>query len=253
MEITTPIPLPTKPVVSDIYRSPVHLASLRDNFKRNGFVKLPGLLNHETFNIVEQNLNSLHAKRIRRDFVMPGFGTERKMSVVGGSTLASLCTPLVALYGNIDLRAVISGIIGNPVNTVPHYQEFMVVNFLDGEADTHGWHTDDPQYALIIITECPEPGCGGGLEYVLDWRNVCAQYHLDPDKNVEKSIETLRAAGLVLSQSLQVGDCYLLNAGAAMHRVMPVIGHGRRKALNMAFDTRIYRKFGDTALQLYGT
>lgn len=175
------------------------------------------------------------------------------MSVVGGSKLARRCLPLIALYGNIDLRTAISEIVGREVFTVRHDEEFMVANFLEGTADTHGWHTDDPQYALIVVAESPGYSGGGELEFIPRWLDFCADFNLNPETDADEGVALARTVGQVTSAALVAGDCYLLNANRALHRVTPLLSTGRRKALNMAFDDRQYRKFGDTAAILYGT
>jgi hypothetical protein len=246
------IPLPLAPVISDFYRDPALLGSLHGEFSKTGFVKLPNFLDDSTFELIARNLNDIYENRVRRDFIMPGFHTERKMSVVGGAKLARQCLAIVALYGNVELRNVISKITGDQVFTVRHEEEFMVANFLDGQSDTHGWHTDDPEYALIVITEFSGALGGGELEYIPRWNNVCSELGLNPMTDSEKGVAFARSIGSVRTEKLNSGECYLLNANEALHRVTPMIGNGRRKALNMAFDNRHYRKFGESAQILYG-
>ncbi|THF56230.1 HalD/BesD family halogenase [Pseudothauera rhizosphaerae] len=253
MELNMPILFPRSPAIADHYRDPDVLANLHRQLKAKDFVKLPDFLLPSAYDVVAQNLEYLHSQRIRKEFVMPGFNTERRMSVVGGKRVTDLSLQLIALYGNHDLRRTISTIIGAHIHTVCHEEEFMVVNFLDGEADTHGWHTDDPEYALILITESPGENGGGELEYIPDWHNFCTNNGLDPVSKINTAIELAFSLGLAESSKLAAGDCYLLNASNALHRVTPIIGNGRRKALNMAFDTRRFRHYGETAYLLYAS
>lgn len=253
MNLNTPILLPRAAVIADQYHNPDVLADLCRQLKANQFVKLPNFLLPSGFDVIARNLEYLHSQRVRKEFIMPGFNTERRMSVVGGRCVTNLSLSLIALYGNLDLRQTLSKIIGAYIHTVQHEEEFMVVNFLDGEADTHGWHTDDPEYALILITEAPPANCGGELEYIPEWKIFCASCGLDPESQADKAIELAFRDGIVESSRLAAGDCYLLNANRAFHRVTPIIGTGRRKALNMAFDTRRFRNYGETAHLLYAS
>lgn len=243
--------LPQSPSVADHYRNQDVILKLREQLQLDQFVKLPDFFLPLVKNIIRENLQYLHGLRVRKDFIMPGFNTERRMSVVGGSKVINLSLPLIALYGNLDLRDILSRIIDNHIYTVRHAEEFMVVNFLDGEADTHGWHIDDPEYALIVITEAPPPNSGGELELIPNWHKFCAANELSSVTQTDQAVQLAFKKNIVKSSQLSAGDCYLLNAGQAFHRVTPIIGNGCRKALNMAFDSRRFRSYGKTAHLLY--
>lgn len=245
------LPLPSTPSIAAPYHDSRVLNQLRSAFKENDFVKLPLFLSEPIYNLVRQELFKLYAQRSRRHFVMPGFETERKLSVVGGARVIHQSPLLISLYGNMELRTTLSAIVGEPIFTVNHAEEFMVINFLEGSTDTHGWHTDDPQYALIVITEDPGENNGGQVEYIPKWKDVCHRYGWTTLATHKEKIQEAWEAGLVKSPSLTSGDCYLLDAHSALHRVTPITGEGQRKALNMAFDNRIYRTYGDTAHLLY--
>ncbi len=245
------LPLPESLTISDYYRDPEIISHLSKEFFHNQFVKLPDLFLPAVKKTVQENLQYLHGLRTRKDFIMPGFDTERRMSVVGGSKVINLSLPLIALYGNRDLRETLTKIIGSHIHTVQHAEEFMVVNFLDGEADTHGWHIDDPQYALIIITEAPPPNSGGELELIPSWSSFCTENGFSTGSQTKEAIQQAIAENRVKRSQLAAGDCYLLNASEAFHRVTPIIGNGSRKALNMAFDSRRFRNYGNTAQLLY--
>lgn len=238
-------------IIAPTYRDPSRLQRLRADFQRSrGFVRLPSLFSSPVFDRIRADVGALHRMRTRRDFLMPEFKTERKMSVVGGDIIRQVCHSLLMVYGNPELQTTIAAIVGHPVQRVFHKDEFMVVNFLDQQSDTHGWHTDDPQYALVVICEAPELGKGGTLEFVADWKNFCAQH--DKSDDIDEQVARARIEGKVREEQFESGDAYLLDAGSNLHRVTPLLGSGKRQALNMAFDDRSYRRYGLTAQLLYG-
>lgn len=224
---------------------------LRDAFRENGYVKLPDFLTPAAFDVVSSEVKRLHAARVRKDFVMPDYNTDRKMSVLSGKDVVRQSDVIASLYACQELRDWIKGLIGTPIHTVQHDDEFLVVNFLDGERDTHGWHLDDPRYALIIVIESPAPHIGGRIEYVPQWKRLAHEAGFEPYLDVERGAEMCRCKGLLRSDTLHSGDCYLLDAGEVLHRVSPMLAEGSRKALNLAFDDRCYRVYGETATRLY--
>lgn len=233
------------------YRDRSRLQCLRAEFRRNrGFVRLPSFFSPSTFDRIRSDIEALYRKRKRRDFLMPDFKTERKMSVVGGDVIRQACPSLLRLYSNAELQATIATIVGRQIQRVFHKDEFMVVNFLDRQSDTHGWHTDDPQYALVAICEASGLGNGGALEFVANWRDFRAQ--CDKSSSIDEQIARARTEGRVREEQFESGDAYLLDANSNLHRVTPLLGTGKRQALNMAFDDRLFRKYGVTAHLLYG-
>lgn len=248
-----PLLLPITPAVTEAYLDPRVLGSLRIRFQRDQFVKLPHLLTAKSYELAATGLEHLHSLSVRKEFLMQSFASPRRMRVVGGRRISHSSPGLVALYGNKSIRSVVSSITGGPVYTTAHREEFMVANFLDNEADTHGWHTDDPEYALIVITEVPPPNGGGELEYVPSWNVFCLQNGFDPRTQVKEAVQAASARGAVRSCRLIAGDCYLIHASKAIHRVTPTVGRGRRAALNMSFDGRRLRQYGESADLLYGS
>lgn len=225
--------------------------NLRDDFCSKGYVKLPEFLAPAAFHALAAEVNRIHENRIRKDFVMPGFNTDRKMSVRSGRDVIRQSELIARLYACKELRHWIRALIGSDIHTVRHGDEFLVINFLDGERDTHGWHLDDPRYAFIIVLESPAPPVGGQIEYVPQWKLQAREWGFDPYIDVEGGVEICRGQGLLRSDTLIAGDCYLIDAGEVLHRVTPMSAEGKRKALNLAFDDRCYRVYGESAKRLY--
>jgi hypothetical protein len=100
---------------------------------------------------------------------MPGYETPRRMSVCGGQVIVSHSPYLAMLYFHRQLRFLVQRIVGVPMHSVPHVDEFMVVNRLKGVGQTHGWHLDDPKFALVIVVDTPPRDSGGFVEVIPNW------------------------------------------------------------------------------------
>lgn len=223
---------------------------LSEEFGREGYVKLPNFFSDVYFKALNDEIARLSKHKLRRDFIMQEYDSPRNLSVLGGSLIKKESAALLALY-NMDLiRFYLSSLTKTEIHPVKHTEEYMVVNILDGARDTHGWHLDDPDYALIICLEAPSEGCGGDIEYVKDWQNFCLE-------NREKTSlsELIRLAsedGRIIRDHLNTYECYLLHASKSMHRVTPLTcDNQRRVAINLAFHSRPNIDFGTTADQLY--
>ena len=239
-------------IISDRYQGKPELQrQLRASFRDTGYVKLPEFLTLDAFRAVSSEVTRLHSARVRKDFVMPDFNTDRKMSILSGKDVVRQSEVIASLYACQELRDWITSLTGTDIHTVLHDDEFLVVNFLDGERDTHGWHLDDPRYALIIVVESPAAHIGGCIEYVPDWKRLAREECFEPHQNVERGVEICKRKSKLRSDTLKSSDCYLLDAGEVLHRVSPMSADGSRKALNLAFDDRRYRVYGETATRLY--
>jgi hypothetical protein len=238
-------------IVSSTYDAPDLLRRLTKEFEKDGYVKLPKFLTSEAFAAISGEVRRLHCARVRKDFIMPNYNTDRKMSVISGKEVVRNSNVIAEFYSCRDLRERISWLTGADIHTVHHEDEFLVVNFLDGERDTHGWHLDDPRFALIVIIDSPLPHVGGTLEYVPKWHELAVEENFDPVYQSLRGVDIARRRGLVRSDTLESSDCYLLDAANVLHRVSPMQKEGSRKALNLAFDDRRYRIYGETATRLY--
>lgn len=228
------------------------LASARRVFHEEGAVRIPRIFSRPTFQALQHEAERLCPHELHRDFLMPGYDTPRRMSVCGGRTLLANSPFLSMLYFHRELRFLVQEIVGAPINSVPHPEEFMVLNRLRGEGQTHGWHLDDPQFALIIIVETPPHECGGFVELVPNWSTFTNTHALDMTSDLSKALSLASELGFVRRLYLESGDAYLLNAGECLHRIAPIVGaHACRCVVNMAFDKRLQPCFGVTANLLY--
>ncbi|MFJ4064742.1 phytanoyl-CoA dioxygenase family protein [Pseudomonas sp. NPDC089996] len=239
-------------IVSRPYTDAGYIAALGEQFAEEGYVTLENFFSPKVVALINEETRALHEISNKRDFTMGGYETPRLLSVAGGQKILRNTVFIPTLYVHHQLKSVLSAITRTPLFTVKHQQECIVANNLDGQGHTHGWHLDDPMYALIAILEAPQAGRGGSVEYVAHWRALCAQLGLDPVHDTKAGLKHARLHGLVRSASLKSGDCYLLNAGENLHRVTPIADDSsRRRVINMAFDHRSDFVYGDTADILY--
>jgi hypothetical protein len=239
--------------VTGAYADDRSIEELRARFAEHGYVKLPRLLSDAALAVVRQEVTALEPQARARDFVMSGPDTPRVMSVLGASQLLAGAPATATLYVHFELVRVIARIAGTPVHRCTHPEELMVCNFLLAQGSTHGWHLDDPPYALIVVLEAPAPGAGGELEYIPGWADLNHGLGIDPGGPVDAGVAAARADGLIRKADHRSGDAYLLRADRVAHRVAPLQAPGtRRIALNFAYEASAVASYGDSATVLYG-
>lgn len=232
---------------------PATLADMHEEFLRNGYVKLPGFLSPAALDFLCCELQRLEAAASRRVFEMPGYQSPRNLSVLGGRAIKEQSPFLFRLYHHTALRSCVEAISGRPIFSCVHPEEFMVANFLQSSGDTHGWHLDDPPYALVIFAEAPAPGEGGEVEIIPNWTDMCRRKGRQAAQDVTDLIVWAAENSLLERLHHDPGDAYLLRADVNLHRVIPITANGaRRCVLNMAFQTSPETVYADTADLLYG-
>jgi hypothetical protein len=242
----------TANVVNDTYKDELHCKMLARIFGDQGYVTFPNFFKEEFFKLLQDESSRLSKIRQERKFTMPGYETPRYLSVIGGKQILNNSFVFSAVYVNSEIKAVLSSVVNKWLFNVDHEEEFMVINFLEKAGGTHGWHVDDPQYALVIILQAPQAAEGGYLEVIPNWVKNCRDLGLDPITDTKKAVDIFYDQGKVKKIYHNTGDCYLLNAGDCLHRVAPITGDTNRVILNMAFDHRQSIEYGYTADILYG-
>lgn len=189
----------------------------------HGYLPLPGLLTPDGLSLLHQEARRLEGVALRRDFAMECMdGSPRHMTTLGGQVIAEESELIPRLYADETLGALIGRLTGETVATVPDPVERHVLNILHRPGDTHGAHTDDYPYALVLFLEAPgTPGDGGVLEYAPRAR----------------SLDDLGTASARTAHH-RAGDGYLLRSDTTAHRVTPLSRDGiRRTVLNFAYTT----------------
>ncbi|SIT43752.1 conserved hypothetical protein [Paraburkholderia ribeironis] len=229
------------------------LQKMRDDFVRMGYVRFPALVTSRVLDSIKDELVELLQFAVRRNFEMPGYETPRNLSVLGGSIIKSYSPLLYSLYHHYALRSCVESVVGRAIFSCSHPEEFMVANFLHHDGDTHGWHLDDPAYALVIFLEIPGDDGGGDLEVIPNWTDLCHRKNRKPDDSITDLIAWATENGLVDRYRHEPGDAYLLRADMNLHRVAPLMRAGeRRSVVNLAFDNVLNATRGRTADILYG-
>lgn len=227
--------------------SPDNLDVLRTKLNEFGYVKIPGFLQGQEYELLKSDIHCLEKRISRRDFMMPGYRTPRHLHVAGGRLIRAMCPSIIAAYSNVGILSFITQIVGRTLYQIDHPEEFVVVNFLTKKNDTHGWHLDDPRYAFIVAITVPEEG--GCIEIIPHWKQFLQSLKKDiPDLNDQ--VEHARKSTLVIKEQLEIGDAYLLDAAESLHRVTPVT-KGTRVAINFAYHDQPALKYGETADFLY--
>jgi hypothetical protein len=224
---------------------------LKCKFNKFGYVKLHYLFSDIFFKSLKKEVNELRESSTNRNFLMPDYNTPRVLSVLGAKKINQKSTLLPKLYCNKALQKCISKIAGKPIYSISHTEESMVINFIEKNGGTHGWHLDDPKYALVIIIEAPDSSSGGYLEIIPHYKKLAKNRKLDPVIDAKQLVTIANDEGLIRKISHLSGECYLLNAADCLHRVAPVTKDTYRTVINFAFDSNKNVDYGDTANALY--
>ncbi|GAA0271694.1 hypothetical protein GCM10010302_06610 [Streptomyces polychromogenes] len=198
-------------------------AALRARFAQEGYVRLPGLVGPDLLARLGAEAGRLAAIGQRRDFAMACTDdSPRHMTALGGHLIAEHSPLITGLYTDPTLMSFLQNLTAGPVIAPPHVLERHVLNILHRPGDTHGAHTDDYPYALVLFIEAPEdPAAGGLLEYAPHTGDLGA----------------LERHGVRRAHHRR-GDAYVLRADTTAHRVTALTKTGRRRTvLNFAYTT----------------
>jgi hypothetical protein len=240
-------------LLSEQYQQEELVAYLRREFALNDYVKMSNLINAAAFYLLREEIHRLQQFAKMRSFIMDGYETPRLMSTLGGRKIVEESHMLGILYPHYELIDLLRKIIGEEVYPCLHPNEIMVANFLLSLGATHGWHLDDPAYALILIFEAPSEMDGGLLEFIPGWRKLCSSQGRSHEEKVAPLVEHSRGANLVQVRHHVSGDAYLLRADQCLHQVTALSAKGvSRIALNLAYEATRNPRYGRTANMLYG-
>jgi hypothetical protein len=236
-------------IVAPDYRDSRRLAGLSEMFLRDDYVRLPGLISEEVYPELLVEVLDLCGKGRHRNFSMPGYDTPRIMTTMGGRQIAETSPFVASLYVHHEIRQLINSLAGEQLYPCRHREEFMVLNHLAGINETHGWHLDDPSYALVIFFEAPAFDDGGLVEMIRPLNNL-GEFKRAPIKD---SVLVAQRTDQVKQLHHHARDAYLLRADICLHRVTPLSAlSARRTALNLAFERTPTPTYGNTASLLYG-
>lgn len=241
-------------LINDSYDDKDHLKEIHFDFVENDFVVLPSFLQQDAFNILDKEIGKLKSISKERKFVMPGYKTPRFLSTLGGTAILENSRLLNILYSHHELIGLLSEIVGERLYLCKHENEFMVFNYLNAKKSTHGWHLDDPTYAIIICFESPESEGDGRVEVIKKWTDYCRTNGRSPQDEVVDLVEQARRENLVTTLPvLRSNDAYVLRTDRTLHRVTEIKTEGATRAiLNLAYENTKNPRYGQTATLLYG-
>ncbi|MET9931170.1 MULTISPECIES: hypothetical protein [unclassified Streptomyces] len=210
-----------------------------DRLTAEGYLSLPGLITTDGLMLLRREAAALEALARRRDFTMACMDdSPRHMTTLGGQMIAEASDMIPALYRDPDLVKLLSRAAGEPVTEIDDPVERHVLNILHRAGDTHGAHTDDHPYALVLFLEAPDDPVDGGLLHFLPHAS---------------SLRDLEDADGSRTAHHRAGDAYLLRSDTTAHRVTPLTRPGlRRTVLNFAYTTPAARPHATgSATELY--
>lgn len=193
-------------------------------FRREGYTKLRGLVPDSVFAQVTDEVNDLlaeHARRIDIEMKETG-GSPRKMYTVSAAQIMSDSELIPAIYNSASLKNALGQIAEAEVLACPWDGEKFVIIRQDQVGDTHGWHWGDFSFTVIWIIQAPGPEIGGMLQCVP---------HTNWDKQDPRVHEYL-LSNPIRTYANATGDLYFLRSDTTLHRTIPLVSDATRIILN---------------------
>ncbi|MER7044074.1 HalD/BesD family halogenase [Streptomyces jumonjinensis] len=210
--------------ISERFDNDHEVVKLSQHFRREGYVKLPGLVSPEVFDAVAEETHRLidtHQKRI--DIRLKETGdSPRYMSTVGQKAIATDGELVPAVYESPALKGFLSRIAKEEVLDCPWDEEKYIITRQHQRGDTHGWHWGDFSFTVIWLIEAPSLEYGGMLQCVphTDWNKE--------DPRVEDYLQEHP----IRSYGHAKGDMYFLRSDTTLHRTVPLNADRTRIILN---------------------
>ncbi|KUL34644.1 MULTISPECIES: HalD/BesD family halogenase [Actinoplanes] len=198
--------------------------ALSQHFRREGYVKLSGLVSPEIFAAVTKETHDildLHAKRIDIHLKETG-NTPRFMSTVSQAAIAADAKLIPAVYESPALKGFLSRIAAEEVMDCPWEGEKYIIIRQERVGDTHGWHWGDFPFTVIWIIEAPATEFGGMLQTVP---------HTDWNKEDPQVSEYL-INNVIKTWPHSTGELYFLRSDTTLHRTIPLNADRTRIILN---------------------
>ncbi|EGH30447.1 hypothetical protein JTE78_16120 [Pseudomonas syringae pv. aptata] len=195
----------------------------------HGVVQLDGFLSSALKQEIAHEADELlrsHGKHINV-LVQSTGNTPRKYCSVSRDNVFEHAPLIAQLYSDPALLRFLARLTKGGVITCPYEPEQIVVNRMDEEGDTHGWHWDDYSYSLVLVLEAPKQSSGAQVEYLdkTSWDKASAK--------VQHYLDTMTV------QSLELAPCsaYVLLGKRVMHRVSPLLRPDTRKIVCFSYAT----------------
>ncbi|RPE04697.1 hypothetical protein BBB56_02360 [Candidatus Pantoea deserta] len=166
----------------------------------------------------------LKEESLRREVIIAESGnTPRAYDSVGRNIIREKGKYIPAFFDSPAILNFFMQVTGEKLYRVPYEPEEFIINSQNKSGDTHGWHWDDYSYALVWVIDEPDVLSGGRVEFIprIPWRKTDTR---DWIKNVLKE-------NTVFSRHVSQGQCYLLRARDALHRISPLTSESRRTVI----------------------
>jgi|GEM_PF-1855982 len=212
---------------------------LHAEFVKQRCIKLEKFYQGTALTLLQQEVERLAEKAIRRDFQMTEtHETPRRLSTLNGEIIDQYSTLVPSLYKDANLLTFLSAIVGEQLYTVTDPGEDYVLNILEQQDDTHGAHIDTYAYTLITAIKTPEEGAGGCLEVI-------------PNNSDPLAFDKMPES--IISLCVNPGDCVLLAASSSIHRVTPLIKPSQRIVIASALSNgQTLEQVSYSSEKLYG-
>jgi hypothetical protein len=206
------------------YTDPWQVRLLSQHFRREGYVKLRGMVPDDLFDEVRnETLRLIQEYGQRIDIQMKETGnTKRSMTTISADKIGSGSALIPAVYESEALKRFLSSIANEPVVDCPWEGEKYIAIQQHKKADTHGWHWGDFSFTVIWILEAPSGEFGGQLQTVP---------HTDWDKEDPRVVEHLETYP-IRTWPHDTGDMYFLRSDTTLHRTIPLAADLSRIILN---------------------
>ncbi len=205
---------------------------LRNDFARDGFIKLRDIVDDSLRQQVTAEVNNLIGRQLeRRDLHLATTdNTPRYMSIVRSEFIARNSPLIVSLSTCQALLDTLSLIADTRVVASVSKDEEYLITQQERKGDTHGWHWGDYSFALIWIIETPPITKGGMLQCVA---------HTTWDKSNPRIHEIL-CNNPIATYGFTTGDIYFLRTDTTLHRTVALTEDATRIILNMTWADEKY-------------
>lgn len=198
---------------------------LKNDYQDDLMVVIDDLLPLEIRLAMEEEARVLlQGESLRREVVIAQSGnTPRAYDSVGRNVIREKGRYIPAFFDSPSLLSFFSRITGENLYRVPYAPEEFIINSQNKSGDTHGWHWDDYSYALVWVIDEPDVFAGARVEFVprIAWKKT----------GTSEWIKDVLTQSTVYSRHVAQGQCYLLRARDALHRIAPLTRESRRTVI----------------------
>eukprot|EP01103_Thecamoeba_quadrilineata_P002214 TRINITY_DN12206_c0_g1_i1.p1 TRINITY_DN12206_c0_g1~~TRINITY_DN12206_c0_g1_i1.p1 ORF type:complete len:258 (+),score=18.01 TRINITY_DN12206_c0_g1_i1:256-1029(+) len=216
-------------ILSEDYRLSWYRAKLKRTFLQENYVALPNLFKPEVLKILQNEVRNLEKHTFAKNYRSSTANTPRYLNVIGGKMLIEYSPLMGFLYVHHELRKLISEIVDSVAFSSPHEQEVFGVHYLLDTNQTHGWHTDDGPFVLVICFDAPPKEDGGLLECIFNWKHLEKYKGYKEDNNLEQYVQECRRDNLVEQLYCAPGHAYLIAGNKVLHRVTPLTKNNTKR------------------------